>query len=161
MAARDYPLIRRAQQEVADADENVFLCSISDLGQELDIHPKNKKDVGERLALLALRHLCGRDILADPPRPLSWERDRERLILRFANAGEGLTVRGETISALEIRAGEETLPYRFRVSEDCLELTVEGAGDRALTVSFAGENWYLVNLFNSAGLPAIPFEFHC
>jgi sialate O-acetylesterase len=161
VVGRDYPLIRQAQQETADAYKNVFLCSISDLGEELDIHPKNKKDVGERLALLALRHLYGRDILADPPRLLSWERLGGRLVLRFANAGEGLAVPGETLNALEIRAGEEALTYPFKVSGDSLELCAESAGEGPLTVSFAKENWYLVNLYNSAGLPAIPFEFHC
>ena len=161
VVGRDYPLIRQAQQEVADADENVFLCSISDLVQELDIHPKNKKDVGERLALLALRHLYGRDILADPPRLLSWERLGGRLVLRFANAGEGLAVPGETLNALEIRAGGTLLPYGFKLSGDSLELCTESAGEGPLTVSFAKENWYLVNLYNSAGLPAIPFEIHC
>lgn len=161
VVARDYPLIRQAQQETADADENVFLCSISDLGQELDIHPKNKKDVGERLALLALRHLYGKDILADPPRPASWEREGERVTIRFANSGDGLTVRGGEISALELRKGEETLPYRFTVSEDCLELIAENARDRPITVAFAQGDWYQVNLYNSVGLPAIPFEIEC
>ena len=161
VVGRDYPLIRQAQQETADADENAFLCSISDLGQELDIHPKNKKDVGERLALLALRHLYGRDILADPPRPVSCERTGNHVLLRFANAGDVLSVRGETVNALELRAGKEKLPYRFAVSGDCLELCAENAGERPITVSFAGGDWYRVNLYNSAGLPAIPFEIHC
>ena len=161
VVGRDYPLIRQAQQETADADENVFLCSISDLGQELDIHPKNKKDVGERLALLTLRHLYGRDILADPPRPLACERNGEHLTLRFANAGDGLIVLGETLNALEIKADEALLPYSFKVSGDSLEFRTESAGERPLTVSFAKGNWYLVNLYNSAGLPAIPFELHC
>ena len=105
--------------------------------------------------------LYGRDILADPPRPLACERDGEHLTLRFANAGEGLVVRGETLNALEIKAGEEALTYHFKVSGDSLELCAESAGEGPLTVSFAKKNWYLVNLYNSAGLPAIPFEIHC
>ena len=158
---RDYPLIRRAQQEVADSDESVLLCSISDLGEEFDIHPKNKKDVGERLALLALQHLYGKDLTADPPRPVSWERKGDRVTVRFADTGEGLLVRGDTIHALSVKADGETLTYHGNVSRDCLELSVEGAGDRALTISFAGGDWYLVNLFNSAGIPAIPFTINC
>ena len=158
---RNYPLIRAAQQQVADTDENTFLCSISDLGEELDIHPKNKKDVGERLALLALRHLYGRDLLADPPRPGSCERDGDQVRLRFLNAGDGLRVCGETINALEIRAEDELLPWRFTVTGDCVTLALEHAAARPLTISFAQGDWYLVNLCNSAGLPAIPFEIKC
>lgn len=158
---RDYPLIRKAQQEVADTDENVYLCSISDLGEEFDIHPKNKQDVGERLALQALRHLYGKELLADPPRPASWKREGERVTICFADAGAGLVVRGEKLSALELKAGGETLPYRFAVSGDTLELVAENAGDRPITVAFARGDWYLVNLFNSADLPAIPFEIEC
>ena len=158
---KNYPLIRKAQQDVADADENIYLCSISDLGEELDIHPKNKLDVGERLAGLALLHLEGKEVLADPPRPTSWKREGERVTIRFENAGAGLTVRGGQVDALKLKSGDEELPYRFAVSGDCLELIAENAGDRPITVAFARDAWYLVNLFNSAGLPAIPFEINC
>ena len=152
---------RLSQQDVADADENIFLCSISDLGEELDIHPKNKLNVGERLAGLALRHLEAKELLADPPRPASWKREGERVTIRFENAGAGLTVRGGQVDALKLKSGDEELPYRFAVSGDCLELITENAGDRPIIVAFAREAWYLVNLFNSAGLPAIPFEINC
>ena len=51
--------------------------------------------------------------------------------------------------------------YSFAVSGDCLELIAENARDRPITVAFAQGDWYQVNLYNSVGLPAIPFEIEC
>ena len=58
--------LRMAQGAVSSGEKNVYITSIADCGDEDDIHPKDKKTVGERLALLALgrvygrRALCGR-----------------------------------------------------------------------------------------------------
>lgn len=158
---RDYPLIREAQQQVADADENVFLCSISDRGEEFDIHPKDKQTVGLRLAGLALRHLYGQAVIADPPRPLECRRAGEEITIRFADAGEGLQVRGERLEALHVLGPEGELPFRFRAGGDSLTLTVEGAGALPLEIRFAKDLWYCVNLYNSGGVPAIPFTLSC
>ena len=53
MGGSQYPIIRECQQQVADQVENVGMAVITDCGMRYDIHPKNKKLVGERLALQA------------------------------------------------------------------------------------------------------------
>ena len=57
--------IRRCQEEVADSVEDVYLCSISDVGVEKDIHPKDKKTVGHRLLCWQESNTYGEELLAD------------------------------------------------------------------------------------------------
>ena len=50
----EYPKLREQQRIVAGRVENVYLCSIGDVGNSYDIHPKEKQPVGHRMALIAL-----------------------------------------------------------------------------------------------------------
>lgn len=151
----DYPTIRTAQEVVTETVPQTYLCSISDLGEENDIHPKNKRDVGARLALLALAHVYGRELPADAPRLSAARREGEKLRLTFANAGTGLAVEGDALPALVLLDGEgRAVPYAFSVDGDSLLLRPERRAER---VAFAQERWFCVNLYNEAHLPAVPF----
>ncbi len=148
--------IRACQEKACREGEKMYLCSISDAGEALDIHPKDKKVVGERLAMLALGHVYGRDILCDPPMPRALSRQENTIRIAFDHAGSGMEIRGETLSALEIQGPEGSVPYTAHTEGDTLLLTIpEDCG--TLRLAFAWRPWYQVNLYNSAGLPAIPF----
>ena len=157
----EYPIIRQCQQETADTVENVHLCSISDAGEQLDIHPKNKKVVGERLALLARKYAYGEDILADAPRMESVTREKNVVTITWTNAGEEIKVKGDVIECLHVFAGEEEKAYTFATEGNKLILNVEQAEEELLKVKFAKTSWYLVNVYNSADIPAIPFQAEC
>ena len=157
----EYPIIRQCQQSVVDTVENTYLCSISDAGEQLDIHPKNKKVVGERLALLARKHVYDEDILADAPRVESVTCEKNVVTITWANAGDGIKVKGDVIECLHVFAGEEEKAYTFATEGKKLILNVEQAEEEPLKVKFAKTSWYLVNVYNSADIPAIPFEAEC
>ena len=157
----EYPIIRQCQQSVVDTVENTYLCSISDAGEQLDIHPKNKKVVGERLALLARKHVYDEEILADAPRMESVTCEKNVVTITWANAGEGIKVKGDVIECLHVFAGEEEKAYTFATEGNKLILNVEQAEEEPLKVKFAKTSWYLVNVYNSADIPAIPFEAEC
>lgn len=156
-----FPMIRQCQKEAMDEDSYAWLCSISDAGERMDIHPKDKKTPGERLALLAERHIYGRNILADAPclRMACLEGDRIRL--RFENAGSGLSVRGSRICALQVTADGQKLDFSEMILGDMVILSLSGGPFEKVRVEFACEPWYQVNLYNSAGIPAIPFCILC
>lgn len=160
---RDFRTIRRAQEETARTTDSCWLCSIGDVGEQYDIHPKDKKTVGERLALLALGHLYGKEILCDPPFLLEYGMvpgtELPTISLKFANAGTGLTFADG--QELEVRADGAECTYHAEVQGDCLILTLIDAQKNApceVTISFAQKPYYRITLKNSADIPALPFE---
>lgn len=157
----DFPAIRRCQEEVADSVEDVYLCSISDVGEEKDIHPKDKKTVGHRLALLARKYTYGEELLADAPVLKKAERNGEKIVLTFANAGEGLRIAGDQVAALSITKEKEEIPFTAEAEGSCLVLTPDTLPEDSVKVDLAQTGWYQINLYNSADIPAIPFSVRC
>ena len=153
-----FDLIRAAQEAVSERDPAVWLCSISDAGEELDIHPKNKKPVGERLALLARGHIYGEDILCDAPAAREARRSGNTIDIFFDHAEGGLVLEGESVNALSVKSGERDLGYTAEVIGDRLRIVPSGSPEE-ITISLANEAFYIVNLYNLAGIPAIPFRF--
>lgn len=156
--AVNYPAIRKCQEEVTETVSNTWLCSVSDSGEEGDIHPKNKKVVGERLALLARGHVYGENVLCDAPKAGEIVKENKRIFISFLHAEEGLFVQGEEISDLFVT--EEGMPLSFstEIRENVLIITLEKLPSAPVTISFARKNWICVNLYNKGGIPAIPFE---
>lgn len=155
MINKNFQVIRHCQEAVANGDENCYLCSISDAGEQMDIHPKDKKVVGHRLALLALGHIYGRKLLCDAPVVESVQRERNQVRLKFAHAKGGLHIEGEGIAALRV---VPEMDFRAEIEGDTLLLVLERNLADSVKIYFAQEKWYKVNLYNESDIPAIPFK---
>lgn len=152
----DYMTIRSCQEEVTRQVENTWLCSISDGGEQFDIHPKDKKLVGERLAALALRHIYEKDVPADPPVLKEAAFDGTIIRLSFENAGDGLYAAGERIEGLSVYGKDDTeIPFDHEILKDTITLHCH---QEPRSVRYLKKKWFQSNLFNAAGIPAIPFE---
>ena len=161
MGPHDYVTIRNCQQKVADTDERVWLCSATDMGDKHDIHPKEKKPIGERLALLAMNHLLGMPIPADAPRCIGAERKGSFVILHFEHAEGGMVVAGAECNALEVLCKGEPVPFKAAARGDDLIVMLEGTPSDPVEVRFAWSNWFRTNLYNGAEIPALPFKVTC
>ena len=157
----DYASIRRCQEQVAEDVEHVYMASISDVGEEHDIHPKDKRTVGHRMALLARHYIYGEEILCEAPRPIGISHNGAEIRIEMAHTGNGLRINGDTLEALELCAGEDVIAYHASVEGDTLVLKLEQPTEKSVRICFGREAWYRVNLVNSAGIPAIPFETRC
>ena len=155
---KNWMAIRAAQEKVCREDERAFLVSIADAGEEYDIHPKNKKIVGHRLAWSVLGHLFGKNLLCDPPGLACAKRQGREILLVFENAGEGLHITGDKINALELTANGKSISFRAEVKENTVILTPDCETEQPLEIQFAQSMWYQVNLFGSSGIPMIPFK---
>ena len=159
----EYPKLREQQRIVAGRVENVYLCSIGDVGNSYDIHPKEKQPVGHRMALIARGHVYGEDLLCDAPVPEKWERDGNRLEIAFANTDRKLVLDGDSVNALKIFSGNEEMPadaFDTTIKDNCMiiELNENYGSEQDLRVEFASTPYYEVNLYNTSQIPALPFK---
>jgi len=156
-----YPVLREEQKWVSQNVPDTWMACIMDAGEEWDIHPRNKKPVGERLALLAEGKVYGRNILCESPAFQDYELEPGKLTLSFSHAGEGLTIGGEInhIPALELWIkGRGMHDFEVHAAGSSIVLMHEDLmPGRFMEVRFAWQDYCRVNLCNSAGLPAIPF----
>lgn len=160
MPAVNYPTLREQQEIVSKTVPGVFMASIMDAGSKLDIHPKNKRPVGERLALLAQGKVYGEGILCEAPEVLSAKMENGRLAITFIHAGTGLRLKGGHLKSLELFAdGKEIKNPKVSIAQDTVMAQAEGLQTaKELEVLFAFHNFAEINLYNSANLPAKPFR---
>jgi sialate O-acetylesterase len=126
-----------------------------------DIHPKNKLDVGERLARWALVGDYGkRDVIFSGPLYKSMKVEaRGKIRLAFAHVGEGLKSRdGKDLTEFKIAGADGNfVPAFATIDEDTVVVRSPGVpSPRA--VRFGWHKTANPNLVNSAGLPASPFH---
>ncbi len=152
---RAFPLLRRQQELVSKTVSNVWMTASGDAGMQWDIHPKEKRPIGQRLALLALGHVYGKDLLCDAPSLLGAEKRDGALCLRFAH-GAGLHLQGDLSAALTLLDGAGRTVAAGEAAVEGDTLLLRGCGD-ASTVSYAQTPFYRAAIFNGAGIPAIPF----
>lgn len=157
----NFAAIRRYQEEVCRKEKNAWLCSASDAGEEFDIHPKDKMAIGHRLALLACGHIYGESILCDAPILKRADKDPYKICLTFSNAESGLKIKGDEIQALTVKTGKREVSYHVNIKADQVELIFEEPLTDKVTIDFAQDCFYCVNLYNEADIPAIPFSVEC
>ncbi|MHC4248601.1 MAG: sialate O-acetylesterase [Planctomycetota bacterium] len=125
-----------------------------------DIHPKNKTDVGERLARWALVGDYGRqDVIFSGPLYKSMKVERGKIRLTFAHAGKGLKSRdGKPLTEFKIAGADGNFaPAEAAVDGDTVVVhSADVPSPKA--VRFGWHKTANPNLVNSAGLPASPFH---
>lgn len=155
-----FPGIRKAQQAVADRVEGVYLASTGDAGCWHDIHPKDKRPVGQRLGLLARHHVYGQELDCDAPRfrHARWL-DGQTLALEFFHVGH-FDLRGSDIQALSVWEGNRCVTQQCAAApvDNCLRISFPKPPQSEIRIYYAQSPYYCVNLYSKAGLPALPFE---
>lgn len=157
-----YPILREQQEMAAEKLDHVWCASIGDVGNSYDIHPKEKRPVGERLALLARGHIYGENILCDGPVGMRMSRTGQTLVVDCSNASGGLFQLGETVSALELyRPNGELLEapgYTVSLEQNRVMIKIrEGLENGPYQIRFAKTPYYHVNIYNMSGIPMKPF----
>lgn len=89
-----WPQFRNEQRKMLDFISNSGMAVCSDIGSKDDVHPTNKKDVGERLARWALNNTYHKGIIPSGPLPLNARYENGKLIIAFQYAGTKLKTWG-------------------------------------------------------------------
>lgn len=150
-----YPRVRTAQEYVSRTVPNTWMASIGDSGMEWDIHPKNKRPVGERLALLARGHVYGEKLLCDAPEVDSAVQSGDKVVIFFKNCGK-LSCEDKKISNFEVISGDGE---RIAVTDGYVtenQVILSGCAG-ASQVLFAQTGYYEIRIYNEAGIPVKPF----
>ena len=129
--------------------------------------------MGHRLALLAEHYVYGdTDLLCEAPTLTALQVEEGKAILHFDHAGDGLylsetvpygqRVGADTVGGLELfQEGKKADLSGAKVEVAGKQVTLQSPSIRACLatkVSLAETGWYLVNLYNSAGIPARPSD---
>jgi sialate O-acetylesterase len=147
--------LQDAQRFVADTVPNCGMAVINDIGDAIDIHPRNKRDVGLRLARIALAKAYGRKVMHSGPVCLEWKVKQNEVRMRFDHAGEGLSTRdGGPVKGFAV-AGKDR---RFRWAEGRIEGSEVVVWSKEVPEPVAVRYGWAANpdcnLVNSEGLPA-------
>jgi sialate O-acetylesterase len=158
MHYKQLPELREAQLLTMQSTPKTGMAVITDVGDSLDIHPRNKEVPGKRLALWALAKTYHKTALSySGPIYESMKIDGNHIVLKFKNA-EGLMAKGESLTEFEIAAADQ----KFIAAKATIkgnEVWVSNADlKNPKVVRFAWKNFCRPNLYNAAGLPASPFR---
>jgi len=158
----DWAELREAQTMTLSLP-NTGMATIIDIGEADDIHPRNKQDVGHRLALEARRMVYGEDqLLSRSPMFEAMEIKGDKVVITFSNVGEGLSAKDRYgyVNGFTIAGSDQTFHWAKAEITGKNEVTVYSeAVDSPVAVRYAwADNPDDVNLYNSAGLPANPFR---
>jgi sialate O-acetylesterase len=154
---RDWPTVREAMLKSLAVPKTGMAITI-DIGEEKDIHPKNKQDVGKRLALWALGEVYDKPVPTSGPLPAGHERRGNAIAVRFSHVHGGLVAKGGELQGFEI-AGKDGnwKPASARIDGDAIIVSAPEIPEPA-AVRYAWSNFPTCNLYNIAGLPASPFR---
>lgn len=150
---------RDSQRRLMEKIPHTGMAVCSDRGDSLDVHPKMKKEVGERLAAWALNKTYGRkNVVPSGPLYKSIQINGEAAYLSFDYADGLTTSDGKPIRTFEV-AGEDELFYPAQAVVENGKLKVwSDKVKNPKTVRYGWQPFTRANLVNSAGLPASTFR---
>ena len=153
-----WALLREAQLKTLSVSNTAMAVGI-DLGEWNDIHPDNKKDVGERLALAAQKKAYGENIVFSGPIFENVIVENNKMIVSFTHSETGLiTNDGEELKEFTIAGADKKFVWaKARIVNNKVIVWSEEIA-KPLYVRYAWADNPTVNFYNKAGLPASPFR---
>ena len=166
----NWPFIREAQLNLTKNVKNYYVAVPLETGEYHNIHPLDKKTVGYRLSLQALKNVYGYDIKADGPSFGSCDIKDGIVRISLVNADGGLVIKNESNESLEndfeiagddgkyipasdvnINDFEENgITYNITVSSDQIK--------DPKYVRYFWKNYGTVKIYNREGIPVAPFR---
>jgi len=162
-----WAIIREAQKNALLLPYTGMACAL-ELGEYNDIHPINKKDIGYRLFLAAEKIVFGCDNSSPGPLINRYEIKQDNLLIYFDNCANGLKLQNDGTNTYTDKSiyislindeGKLRLPAVIK-GKDCIHIdisSVTNTNPKKILYAWA-DNPIDRQLFNSDGLPALPFK---
>lgn len=155
-----FAALREAQQALADHVPNTGLAVGIDIGEANNIHPRNKQEVGRRLALVALKQVYKQEVIAAGPALTDARFEPGRATLSFDAGGKGqnLVFKDAVTNGFELAGADgKFVPATAHVNGNTIVLTTAEI-TTPCSVRYAWADNPPATVFNTAGLPAAPFR---
>ncbi|MCA9428884.1 MAG: sialate O-acetylesterase [Candidatus Omnitrophica bacterium] len=154
----DWAELREAQTMTLDLP-NTGMAVIIDIGEAGDIHPRNKQDVGKRLALNAFAQIHGKDVTYSGPMFKSMKIEGGKATLSFDHVDGGLMAKsGGELKGFAIAGADKKFVWANAKIEGDKVVVSSDEVKEPVAVRYAWDTNPVANLFNKAGLPASPFR---
>jgi len=151
-----WPEVRNAQRQTL-ALKNAGMAVTIDIGDPVDIHPKNKQDVGLRLALAARALAFGEKLEWSGPLVRQVTQEEHSLRVWFDHAG-GLMAKGTEPTGFEVAGADgKYSPAEAKIEGESVVVS-SSAVQSPVSVRYGWAANPNCNLFNKEGLPASPFQ---
>ena len=138
---------------------NTGMACIIDIGEGNDIHPKNKQEVGRRLALIANKTVYKQNVIASGPMYKKYRKEGNHIRISFANIGSGLSIKdGKELTGFSIAGKDKNFYWAKAVIEGNEVIVSCDKVAEPIAVRYAWADNPECNLINSEGLPAVPFR---
>ena len=153
----NWPELRDAQLATLTVPNTAMVVTI-DIGEWNDIHPLDKKTVGDRFALAANKLAYGHNVEYSGPLLKSAKRKGSKVKIKF-NHSKGLMVKGGVLAGFEVAGADgEFVPAKAKIKGRSIVVWSDSV-KKPTQVQYAWRNNPEgANLFNEAGLPASPFK---
>ncbi len=150
----------REAQAAALALPHTGMATAIDVGEWNDIHPTDKRSVGQRLALAARKVAYGEtDLVASGPTFADVRAKGRKLVIEFDHVGSGLAARGEALQGFAVAAADVDFHWaEARIDGDTVIVSSEQVSHPARVRYAWADNPDSANLYNEEGLPAPPFR---
>jgi len=149
----------REAQSMTLSLKDTGMATIIDIGAADDIHPKNKQDVGKRLALWALAKTYDKkNVVYSGPLYKSMKARDGKIVLRFDCIGDGLVAKGGPLKGFAIAGPDRKFVWADAKIEGKTVVVSSDKVPEPVAVRYAWADNPVCNLYNTADLPASPFR---
>jgi sialate O-acetylesterase len=150
--------LRESQFLTAETMANVGQAVIIDIGDARDIHPRNKQDVGRRLAISALGITYAKNITHAGPTYRRMRKEGDKVRVYFRQTGRGLVAKGGELKGFAIAGADRTFHHATAVIDGRTVVCSSASVPDPVAVRYGWANNPLCTLYNEEGLPATPFR---
>lgn len=153
----DWAWLREAQLMTLSQPNTAMVVAI-DVGDENDIHPRRKQEVGARLALAARAVAYGEKLEYSGPIYHRMTVEGNRVIVHFKHAGTGLTSKDGELTGFAVAGADRHFVWaKAEIAGDTVVISSPQVA-RPVAVRYAWADYPVCNLYNKEGLPASPFR---
>jgi len=158
-APSDWAELREVERRVAADTPHAGLAVTIDVGSPRFLHPTDKQDVGDRLALLARSLIYGQSVIGISPSPVAAWRSRNGVRVRFDAHGSGLeTVESNRPIGFQLCDAAAHCAFTDAMQQGLDVVLDASSHPEAVTVRYCWSDSPICNLYDRQGLPAVPFE---